>query len=84
MKNFPSILISLFNLQSKIHELKKAKSDAQLLSTLLDPALNLMFERLKKEVLTSREKVEQMQNELAAWTFTPDRYISLTPISQIL
>lgn len=48
-------------------------SDSRLNSTLLDPALNLMFEKMKSEVASSKERVEQMQNELAAWKFTTDR-----------
>ena len=33
-----------------------------------------MFEKMKKEVDSSRAKVDEMQNELSAWKFTPDRY----------
>ncbi|XP_053202741.1 putative uncharacterized protein DDB_G0282133 [Panonychus citri] len=50
-------------------------SDSRLNSTLLDPALNLMFERMKSEVISSRERVDQMQNELAAWKFTTDSHM---------
>ena len=46
----------------------------QLQTTLIDPAINLMFEKMKKEVDSSRAKVDEMQNELSAWKFTPDRY----------
>lgn len=44
----------------------------QLESTLIDPALNLMFEKMKREIEASCMKVEEMQNELSAWKFTPD------------
>lgn len=44
----------------------------QLEATLIDPAINLMFEKMKAEVEASRTKVEEMQNELSAWKFTPD------------
>lgn len=43
---------------------------------LLDPAVNLVFLRMKKEMEESKEKLEQTQNELSAWKFTPDRCIS--------
>jgi len=49
-------------------------SNAELQSTLLDPTLNMMFEKMKQEVDKSRAKVEEMQSELSAWKFTPDRY----------
>lgn len=45
---------------------------SQLEATLMDPALNLMYEKLKSEVDAARAKVEEMQNELSAWKFTPD------------
>lgn len=44
----------------------------QLETTLIDPALNLMFEKMKSEVDSAKTKVEEMQNELSAWKFTPD------------
>lgn len=44
----------------------------QLESTLVDPALNMMFEKMKSEMEAAKVKVEEMQNELSAWKFTPD------------
>lgn len=44
----------------------------QLETTLVDPALNLMFEKMKSEVEIAKTKAEEMQNELSAWKFTPD------------
>ena len=44
----------------------------QLEATLIDPALNLMFEKMKSEVDSAKMKTEEMQNELSAWKFTPD------------
>lgn len=41
-------------------------------STLVDPAVNVMFEKMRLEVEQSKAKVEEMQNELTAWKFTPD------------
>ncbi|XP_054163625.1 pre-mRNA-splicing regulator WTAP-like [Oppia nitens] len=59
---------------NQIQELKQSQvpSKEQLQSTLLDPAVNLMFAKMKKEVDSSRAKVDEMQNELNAWKFTPD------------
>lgn len=59
---------------NQIQELKQSQvpSNAQLQSTLIDPAVNLMFEKMKQEVDSSRAKVEEMQSELNAWKFTPD------------
>lgn len=44
----------------------------QLESTSSDPAFNLMFDKMKKEVNSARSRVEEMQSELSAWRFTPD------------
>lgn len=41
--------------------------------SLVDPAVNLSIERLKKDLEAARIKTEEAQNELAAWKFTPDR-----------
>lgn len=41
-------------------------------TSLLDPSVNLTMERLKKDLETARSKMEEAQNELAAWKFTPD------------
>lgn len=61
-------------LLNQIKELQQAQnpSAAQLRSMLLDPAINLMFQRMKKEMEVAKEKMEQAQNDLAAWKFTPD------------
>ena len=40
---------------------------------MLAPAVNLMFQRMKAEMDACREKLEQAQNDLAAWKFTSDR-----------
>ncbi|XP_064605008.1 pre-mRNA-splicing regulator WTAP-like isoform X2 [Liolophura sinensis] len=59
---------------NQIQEMKQSQSPstAQLRSMLLDPAVNLVFLRMKKEMEESKEKLEQTQNELSAWKFTPD------------
>uniref|UniRef100_A0A2K5U419 Pre-mRNA-splicing regulator WTAP n=1 Tax=Macaca fascicularis TaxID=9541 RepID=A0A2K5U419_MACFA len=47
-------------------------SVAQLRSTMLDPAINLFFLKMKGELEQTKDKLEQAQNELSAWKFTPD------------
>lgn len=42
-------------------------------STLLDPAVNLIIQKLKKELAETKKKLEDTQNDLNAWKFTPDR-----------
>ena len=60
--------------QKQIQELKLTQitSGDQLQSTFLDPAINMIFEEMKKEVEKCKAKVEEIQNELSAWKFTPD------------
>lgn len=38
----------------------------------MDPAVNLLFQKLKKELKATKAKLEETQNELSAWKFTPD------------
>ncbi|XP_033740124.1 LOW QUALITY PROTEIN: pre-mRNA-splicing regulator WTAP-like [Pecten maximus] len=59
---------------NQIAEMKQAQTQnsAQLRSMLLDPAVNLVFQRITKEMDESQEKLKQTQNELSAWKFTPD------------
>ena len=42
-------------------------------STLLDPAVNILIQRMKKELDDPKKKLEDTQNDLNAWKFTPDR-----------
>ncbi|CAN7987988.1 unnamed protein product, partial [Ixodes hexagonus] len=44
----------------------------QLRAALLDPAVNVLFERMKREVDSMRSRLQETQNELSAWKFTPD------------
>ncbi|XP_068756982.1 pre-mRNA-splicing regulator WTAP-like isoform X1 [Montipora capricornis] len=62
------------DLLTQIHDLKQAQnpSSIQLRSTLLDPAVNLLFQRMKTDLDSEKEKLEQAQNDLSAWKFTPD------------
>ncbi|KAL5010214.1 hypothetical protein ScPMuIL_012519 [Solemya velum] len=59
---------------NQIQEMKQAQaqSTSQLRSMLLDPTINLVFQRMMKEMEESQEKLKQTQNELSAWKFTPD------------
>lgn len=72
---FDQHALTLVWLQAQINEMKQAEnsSAAQLRSMLLDPAINLMFQRMKKEMETAKERQEQAENDMAAWKFTPDR-----------
>lgn len=64
----------LAQLQDKLSQVihNQPPANHQLDNTLIDPALNLMFEKMKCEVESAKTKVEEMQNELSAWKFTPD------------
>lgn len=52
----------------------QAPTSAALRSTLLDPAVNILIQKLRQELVTTKAKLEDTQNELSAWKFTPDRY----------
>lgn len=67
----------IFAFQGQLEELKRVQnpSTAHLKDILLDPAINLMFQRMKKEMDQCKDKLEQAQNDLAAWKFTPDGYV---------
>lgn len=64
----------LAQLEDKLEQITHSQMPTthQLETTLIDPALNLMFEKMKSEVDSAKTKVEEMQNELSAWKFTPD------------
>lgn len=60
---------------NQIQYLKQVQqpSVAQLRTTMVDPAINLFFLKMKGELEQTKDKLEQAQNELSAWKFTPDR-----------
>jgi len=64
----------LQEMAGQIAELKAAQAPntQQLRSALLDPAVNLIIQKLKKECDSLRKQMEEAQNELSAWKFTPD------------
>lgn len=41
-------------------------------TTLLDPSVNVLLQLLRQELVTTRTRLEETQNELSAWKFTPD------------
>lgn len=55
-------------------ELKAAQAPTQLAlrQALLDPAVNILFQKIKAELQTTKARLEETQNELSAWKFTPD------------
>ncbi|XP_014299773.2 pre-mRNA-splicing regulator WTAP [Microplitis demolitor] len=59
---------------NQITELKAAQtpSVSSLRSALLDPAVNILIQKLRQELITTKAKLEDTQNELSAWKFTPD------------
>ncbi|KAM4625116.1 pre-mRNA-splicing regulator WTAP-like isoform 1-T2 [Polymixia lowei] len=59
---------------TQIQYLKQAQqpSLAQLRSSMVDPAVNLFFLKMRRELDETKDKLEQAQNELSAWKFTPD------------
>ncbi|XP_065907899.1 pre-mRNA-splicing regulator WTAP-like [Dysidea avara] len=59
---------------TQVHDLKQAQSPstAQLHSMLMDPAVNLMFLKMKSELKDVKEKLAQAQSDLSAWKFSTD------------
>lgn len=62
------------NLLAQLQDLKESQTteSSNLHSMLVDPAVNMVFQRMRSELKDSREKLEQAQNDLSAWKFTPD------------
>nr|CAG4650566.1 EOG090X0FYD [Sida crystallina] len=58
----------------QIQELKasQAANAVSLRSSLLDPAVNLLIQHLRKDLDKAKSTLEETQNELSAWKFTPD------------
>ena len=40
--------------------------------SILDPAVNIIIQNLKKELEATKKKMQETQEELSAWKFTPD------------
>ena len=64
----------LQELSNQISELKAAQAPAKaaLRNSLLDPAVNIVIQNLKKELDSTKKKMQETQDELSAWKFTPD------------
>lgn len=62
-------------MKAQINEFKASQipSLSTLKSTLLDPAVNIIVQKLKTELSSTKASLEETQNELNAWKFTPDR-----------
>ncbi|XP_028169814.1 pre-mRNA-splicing regulator female-lethal(2)D [Ostrinia furnacalis] len=56
----------------QITELKSSHASLNGRPTLLDPAVNILILRLKQELTSTKARLEETQNELSAWKFTPD------------
>nr|SVE73886.1 EOG090X0FYD [Daphnia atkinsoni] len=69
----------------QIQELKalQAGTTTSLRSSLLDPAVNVLIQHLRGELEKSKSALEETQNELSAWKFTPDRLFLLCQFSLI-
>lgn len=66
---------SKYTTKSQLHDLKQAQNseNSQLHQTLIDPAVNLVFERMKSQLTDYKDKLDHAQSDLSAWKFTPDR-----------
>eukprot|EP00116_Pleurobrachia_bachei_P007266 sb/3467528/ len=55
-------------------ELKRAlaPSTSNLRTTLLDPCVNLLFQKMQSQIKDLQGKLEKAEEELNAWSFTPD------------
>ena len=69
-----------------MHDLKQSQSSesSQLHSLMVDPAVNIMFSSMKKQLKQYKEKLEHAQNDLSAWKFTPDRLEDETCLSLLI
>lgn len=59
-------------IQDFANQLNELKSSIPAKSNLVDPAINLVFIKLKNELKATKAKLEDTQSELTAWKFTPD------------
>lgn len=51
----------------------QSKSLSSVTCSLQDPAVNILIQRLQNDLSATKTKLEETQNELNAWKFTPDR-----------
>ena len=71
---FLTYFFQLQELSNQVAELKAAQapSNSALRNALLDPAVNIIVQNLKKELEATKKKMQETQEELSAWKFTPD------------
>lgn len=65
-------ILTCYFFQSQITELKSSHASLNGRPSLLDPAVNVLILRLKQELTSTKTRLEETQNELSAWKFTPD------------
>ncbi|XP_041463151.1 enolase-phosphatase E1-like isoform X1 [Lytechinus variegatus] len=73
------LVMRLTTKEQELHELANQLADknqnastAQLRAATVDPALNLLIQRLKKELEDKTTNLQQAHEDMAAWKFTPD------------
>ncbi|XP_072178955.1 uncharacterized protein [Diadema setosum] len=73
------LVMRLTTKEQELHELANQLADktqnagtAQLRSAMVDPALNLLIQRLKRELEDKNTKLKQAHEDMAAWKFTQD------------
>jgi pre-mRNA-splicing regulator WTAP len=55
-----------------VNQLTELKASFPAKTTLVDPCVNIIFNKLTAELKATKAKLEDTQNELTAWKFTPD------------
>lgn len=70
--------LNFFGLKDQMRDMIQTPSLGRLRQTYLDPSINLIFGQMRDEIDRSRKARDEAQNELQAWQFTPDRFISLS------
>ncbi|UYV60659.1 hypothetical protein LAZ67_1001772 [Cordylochernes scorpioides] len=60
--------------QAQLQYLKQSLSPpSHLKSLLVDPAVKLLFDKMQSELEEKKTELAELQNEMSAWKFTPDR-----------
>ena len=67
-------LLLVYNEYIFFQELKRslAPSTSNLRTTLLDPCVNLLFQKMQSQIKELQTKLEKAEEELNAWSFTAD------------
>lgn len=63
--------------QAQIAELKSAQVGSASVvgnarTCMLDPSVNVLVMRMKQELISTRNRLDETQSEFSAWKFTPD------------